>query len=115
MTTATITPRRPATESAGFGRLLYAEWTKFVTVRGWVIALVVSALLTVGIGIWAGAGTHGQPCGEILPNGQTIGGACASPPLGPGGEMVTDSFYFVRQSLSGNGTVTAREIGRAHV
>ena len=108
MTTGTVTPRRPATESAGFGRLLYAEWTKFVTVRGWVIAMVVSALLTVGIGIWAGAGTHGQPCGEILPNGQTVGGACVSPPLGPGGEMVTDSFYFVRQPLPGDGTVTAR-------
>ena len=108
MTTATVTPRRPAAESTGFSRLLYAEWTKFVTVRGWVIAMVVSALLTVGIGIWAGAGTHGQPCGKILPNGQTVGGACASPPLGPGGEMVTDSFYFVRQPLPGDGTVTAR-------
>jgi ABC-type transport system involved in multi-copper enzyme maturation permease subunit len=108
VTAATMTPQRPATERAGFGRLLFAEWTKFVTVRGWVIAMVVSALLTAGIGIWAGAGTHGQPCGEILPNGQTVGGACASPPLGPGGEMVTDSFYFVRQPLPGNGTVTAR-------
>ncbi|MCW2935559.1 MAG: hypothetical protein JWM19_6521 [Actinomycetia bacterium] len=115
MTTATVTPRRPATESAGFGRLLYAEWTKFVTVRGWVIAMIVSALLTVGIGIWAGAGTHGQPCGEILPNGQTVGGACASPPLGPGGEMVTDSFYFVRQPLPGDGTVTARVTSLAGV
>ena len=25
-----------------------------MTVRGWVIATVVAALLTVGIGIWAG-------------------------------------------------------------
>jgi ABC-2 family transporter len=108
VTTATVTPRRPATESAGFGRLLYAEWTKFVTVRGWVIAMIVSALLTVGFGIWVGAGTHGQPCGMVLPNGQAGDGACASPPLGPTGEMVTDSFYFVRQSLPGNGTVTAR-------
>jgi ABC-type transport system involved in multi-copper enzyme maturation permease subunit len=108
VTTETVTPPRPATESAGFGRLLYAEWTKFVTVRGWVIAMVVSALLTVGFGIWIGAGTHGQPCGKILPNGQTVGGACASPPLGPGGEMVTDSFYFVGRPLPGNGTVTAR-------
>ncbi len=108
MTATIVTPERPATQRAGFGALLYAEWTKFVTVRGWVIAMVVCALLTVGIGIWAGAGTHGQPCGETLPNGQTIGGACAVPPLGPGGEMVTDSFYFVRQSLPGDGTVTAR-------
>jgi ABC-type transport system involved in multi-copper enzyme maturation permease subunit len=103
-----VTPRRPATERAGFGRLLYAEWTKFVTVRGWVVAMIVSALLTVGFGIWAGAGTHGQPCGMILPNGQTVGGACKVPPLGPGGELVSDSFYFVGQSLPGNGIVTAR-------
>jgi ABC-type transport system involved in multi-copper enzyme maturation permease subunit len=108
VTAATVTPQRPATDRAGFGRLLYAEWTKFVTVRGWVIAMVVSALLTVGFGIWAGGGTHGQPCGMVLPNGQTGNGACPSPPIGPGGEMVTDSFYFVRQPLPGDGTVTAR-------
>ena len=108
MTTATVTPQRPATESARFGRLLYAEWTKFVTVRGWVIAMVVSALLTVGFGIWIGAGTHGQPCGNVLPNGQVVGGSCASPPVGPGGELVTDSFYLVGRPLPSNGTVTAR-------
>jgi ABC-type transport system involved in multi-copper enzyme maturation permease subunit len=105
---ATVTPQRPATERAGFGRLLYAEWTKFVTVRGWVIAMIVSALLTAGFGIFATSGYHGLPCGVTLPNGQTVGGACTSPPLGPGGEMVTDSFYFARQPLPGNGTVTAR-------
>jgi hypothetical protein len=54
-----------------------------VTVRGWVIAMVVSALLTVGFGIWVGAGTHGGPCGLVLPNGQTGNGACPSPSLGP--------------------------------
>jgi len=108
VTTATVTPRRPATESTGFGRLVYAEWTKFVTVRGWVIAMVVSALLTAGFGILATSGYHGLPCGKTLPDGQTVGSACASPPLGPDGEMVTDSFYFIRQPLPGNGTVTAR-------
>jgi ABC-type transport system involved in multi-copper enzyme maturation permease subunit len=108
VTAATVTPQRPATERAGFGRLLYAEWTKFVTVRGWVIAMVVSALLTAGIGIWATSGYHGLPCGKTLPGGQMVAAACPAPPLGPGGEMVTDSFYFVRQPLPGNGTVTAR-------
>ena len=108
MTAATVTPQRPATERAGFGRLLYAEWTKFVTVRGWVIAMVVSALLTAGFGIWVTSGYHGLPCGKILPDGQMAGAACPAPPIGPGGEMVTDSFYFVRQPLPGNGTVTAR-------
>jgi len=108
VTTATVTPRRPATERAGFGHLLYAEWTKFVTVRGWVIAMVISALLTAGIGIWATSGYHGLPCGKILPGGQQVAAACPAPPLGPGGEMVTDSFYFVGQPLPGDGTVTAR-------
>ena len=29
-------------------------------------------------------------------------------PLGPGGEAVTDSFYFVHQPLAGDGSITAR-------
>jgi ABC-type transport system involved in multi-copper enzyme maturation permease subunit len=29
-------------------------------------------------------------------------------PLGPGGEAVADSFYFVRQPLEGNGSITVR-------
>jgi ABC-type transport system involved in multi-copper enzyme maturation permease subunit len=29
-------------------------------------------------------------------------------PLGPGGEAVTDSFYFVHQPLTGNGSITVR-------
>ena len=36
--------------------------------------------------------------------------ACGQPALllGPGGEPVTDSFYFVRQPLAGNGSITVR-------
>ena len=38
------------------------------------------------------------------------GAACAGPtyPVGPGGEPVTDEFYFVRQPLAGNGSITVR-------
>jgi hypothetical protein len=36
------------------------------------------------------------------------GQGCAVPPVGPGGEAVTDSFYFVRQPLAGNGSITVR-------
>jgi ABC-type transport system involved in multi-copper enzyme maturation permease subunit len=32
----------------------------------------------------------------------------ANPPVGPGGEAVADSFYFVRQPLAGNGSITAQ-------
>ena len=31
----------------GFAQLLRAEWTKFRTVRGWVIGMVVAALVIV--------------------------------------------------------------------
>ena len=30
------------------------------------------------------------------------------PPVGPGGEAVSDNFYFVRQPLAGNGSITVR-------
>ena len=45
--TATMTPeglgRGPEAGRDGFGRLVHAEWTKFRTVRGWVIGAIVSA------------------------------------------------------------------------
>ena len=48
MSTGTITPyrsgQRPGRDD--FPHLLRAEWTKFRTVRGWVIAMVAAALLT---------------------------------------------------------------------
>ena len=47
----------------GFGRLLRAEWTKFRTVRGWVIGIVVAALVTVGLGA-ADAPSGSVTCGQ---------------------------------------------------
>ena len=42
----------------GFGQLLRAEWTKFRTVRGWVIGLLVAVLLIVGLGAFTGANSQ---------------------------------------------------------
>ena len=84
--------------SDGFGQLLRAEWTKFRTVRGWVIGIVVAALVTVLIGLLTASGSE-ESCGNS---------ACPAPPLGPGGEAVSDSFYFVRQPLTGTGSITIR-------
>ena len=61
----TATMQRSATEAGsrdGFGRLVHAEWTKFRTVRGWVIAMVIGAALTAGVGLYAASGpqTVGQ-------------------------------------------------------
>src|SRR5439155_2638414 len=88
----------------GFAQLLRAEWTKFRTVRGWVIGTIVATLVIVGLGALAGANSE---CGiQLGPNSPSL--ACPAPPTGPGGEWVTDSFYFVRQPLDGNGSITVR-------
>ena len=104
MTAGTAAPRRadePAGH-AGFAHVLRAEWTKFGTVRGWVIGMAVAVLVTVLVGLLAASGTHSScPPG---PGAQT----CPSVPVGPGGEPVTDKFYFVHQSLTGDGSITAR-------
>jgi hypothetical protein len=103
MSTATITPNRSqlSTGRAGFPQLLRAEWTKFRTVRGWVIGMAVAGPVTVLFGLLAASATHSS-C-DASP-GQT----CGSGPIGPGGEPVTDKFYFVHQSLTGDGSITAR-------
>jgi ABC-type transport system involved in multi-copper enzyme maturation permease subunit len=104
--TATIAPERSRSRAGhdGFGRLLHAEWTKFRTVRGWMIAMVIAALVTVGIALL----DHSECGGQVTPGGPIIAGLGCSAPVGPGGEAVTDSFYFVRQPLAGNGSVTVR-------
>jgi ABC-type transport system involved in multi-copper enzyme maturation permease subunit len=83
----------------GFTQLLRAELVKFRTVRGWVITMVVAALAIMILGL--GPSSQGS-CGMHGP------GSDCTQPLGPGGEAVTDSFYFVHQPLDGNGSITAR-------
>jgi ABC-type transport system involved in multi-copper enzyme maturation permease subunit len=88
----------------GFTQLLRAEWTKFRTVRGWLIGMAVAMLLIVGLGALTGSNSE---CGiQMGPTSPRL--ACPAPPTGPGGGWVTDSFYFVRQPLSGNGSITVR-------
>ncbi|MEN3356314.1 MAG: hypothetical protein V7637_296 [Mycobacteriales bacterium] len=103
MSTATITPNSSqlSTGRDGFRHLLRAEWTKFRTVRGWVIGMAVSGLVTVLFGLLAASATHSS-CDA--PPGQT----CGSGPIGPAGQPVTDTFYFVHQTLTGDGSITAR-------
>ena len=100
MSTGTITPYRSGQQPGrdDFPHLLRAEWTKFRTVRGWVIAMIAAAVLTA-LAVVAIAGVS---------NGSQNAGAHPTVAIGPGGEAVTDNFYFVRQSLDGNGSITAR-------
>jgi ABC-type transport system involved in multi-copper enzyme maturation permease subunit len=112
----TITPyRSPVPDRRdGFPQLLHAEWTKFRTVRGWVIGMVVAILVTAGLGMFVVAASGNVSCGTVNANGggslQHGAAACGPPPLllGPGGGPVADSFYFVRQPLAGNGSITVR-------
>jgi ABC-type transport system involved in multi-copper enzyme maturation permease subunit len=110
MSTATRdrAPSRPGRD--GFAQLLHAEWTKFRTVRGWVIGMIVAALASMLLGLLAAGSAHigcGRP-GEPVRTGR----ACLPfIPVGPGGEAVTDSFYFVRQPLGVHGSITVRVTG----
>jgi hypothetical protein len=75
--------------------MIRAEWLKFRTVRGWAIAAVVAMAAIAGLGVAGGdQGTcYGNSCAQLT---------------GPGGEAVSDSFYFVHQPLAGDGAITAR-------
>ena len=100
----TLTPYRSsvATGPDTFRQLVHAEWTKFRTVRGWVVATAAAALLTVGFGLLVAAGSH-TSCMD-----GDVEIVCPGPPLGPDGEAVKDSFYFAHQTLDGDGTLTVR-------
>jgi ABC-type transport system involved in multi-copper enzyme maturation permease subunit len=114
MSAGTVTPYRPGQQTGrdGFAQLLRAEWTKFRTVRGWVIGTVVAVLVMAGIGLFAaGATTSSCQSTSSSSGGPTrTGSACgtAAFPVGPGGVPVDDSFYFVRQPLTGNGSITVQ-------
>jgi ABC-type transport system involved in multi-copper enzyme maturation permease subunit len=113
----TITKYRSPVQDGrdGFPQLLHAEWTKFRTVRGWVIGMIVAILVTAGIGLFLVDATGNVSCNSQTSQGGSgqvqHGTAACGPPallLGPGGQPVTDSFYFVRQPLAGNGSITVR-------
>ncbi|GAA4074651.1 ABC transporter permease subunit [Nonomuraea soli] len=101
--TTTTRPRSQARAARdGFAQLLRAEWTKFRTVRGWTIGLVVALLVIPAFGLLFAANSFSscmQGTKEV---------ACPVPPTGPGGEAVNDKFFFVHQPLTGDGTITAR-------
>jgi ABC-type transport system involved in multi-copper enzyme maturation permease subunit len=110
-TRAVLVPQSDAGFGAGprraFGGLLRAEWTKFRSVRGWVIGMLLAALLTILFGVFVAA-NGGIGC-QVSGGPVKTGKACLPYiPYGPGGEVVTDSFAFLRQPLTGNGTITAR-------
>ena len=98
MTTPSPTLERPAAATGGhdgFGQLLHAEWTKFRTVRGWVVGMALAALVMVLFGVLLGAASR-----STYSNGPGTEDIIGHPyvPIGPGGEAVTDNFQFVHQT-----------------
>src|ERR1700730_2347991 len=107
MSTGTITPYRPEARAGrdGFAQVLRAGWTKFRTVRGWVIGMVVAVLAMLGIGLLI-AGGSSSSCQQVGGGPVRTGAACGptftvGPDGGPGGERL----YFVRPPLTGNGNI----------
>ena len=102
-----MTPYRSGLKAGrdGFAQLLHAEWTKFRTVRGWITGLVAGLGVMAGLGLFTAAGAQSSCQAQ---GGPARSGAACMPSftLGPGGEPVTDSFYFVHQPLTGDGSIT---------
>lgn len=73
--------------------LLRAEFTRFRTVRGWMIALCAAAVVFVLVSFFSAF--------ESRSGNSPV-------PTGPGGEAVTDTYTFVHQELAGDGTLLAR-------
>jgi len=75
----------------GFLQVLHSEWTKFRTVRGWLLGMAAAALMMVLVALLAGISSDQRGAPAV--------------PTGPGGEPVTDSFYFVHRPLTGDGSI----------
>ena len=109
MSVTTSAPPRLTGKSASnsFQSVLWAEWIKFRTVRGWIIALVLAAAATFFLCYETAAGPHTGGC-----SGLPAGAICTSAlptvvPTGPGGGGVADTYEFVHHTLTRDGTVTA--------
>jgi ABC-type transport system involved in multi-copper enzyme maturation permease subunit len=101
-----LTYQSPVTDSRdSFGQTVRSEWTKLRTVRGWLIGLLLAAVLPAGFAFLGQAHCAATTSG---PNGKSVSTACPGPPLGPNGEAVQDDPYFVHQPLTGNGSLTVR-------
>ncbi|MGI5232945.1 ABC transporter permease subunit [Actinoallomurus sp. CA-142502] len=105
MTTTSTPPLLAGTpERARFTAVLRAEWTKFRTVRGWVIAPIMAAVLCVVFTFLVANGTHTDFC---TGTGNCTAGH-AFVPTGPKGQAVADSYYTLGGRLTGDGTITTQ-------
>jgi len=83
-----------------------AEWSKFRTVRGWMIGLLFAVLMVVLFTFLQADGMHTGYCTTPSPSSCVAGHQFV--PRGPDGEAVTDTYELVSKRLSGDHTITAR-------
>ena len=95
----------PASNS--FRSVLWAEWIKLRTVRGWIIALVLGAAAMFFLCYEMAAGPHTGGCSGLPAGAACTGAPRTVVPTGPGAEGVADTYEFVHRTLTGDGTVTA--------
>jgi ABC-type transport system involved in multi-copper enzyme maturation permease subunit len=101
-----LTYQSPVADSRDrFGQTVRAEWTKLRTMRGWLIGLLLAAVLPAGFAFLGRSSCASQTSG---PNGRTVTTACPGPAIGPNGEAVNDTLFFVHQPLTGSGSLTVR-------
>lgn len=86
--------------TTGLGQLLRSEWTKLRSVRRWTLSLLATVVLTLLVSLLGAAGSSS----DVNEHPDEIGAA------GPGGLRVKDEFHFVHQSLTGDGSITARVV-----
>jgi hypothetical protein len=82
--------------------MIRAEWTKFRTVRGWLLGLAGAVLVTVFLGVAAASASHSS-CSQ-----GPVEVPCPRPPTGPDGGTVEDHFSFAHRDLAGDGSLTVR-------
>ena len=97
-------------DGRGFGPVLRAEWTKFRTVRGWGIGVIVALALSVVFTFLVANGQHSGSCTGPSPSQATCQAGHPFVPTGPDGQAVADAYYFVERPLTGNATITAQVI-----
>jgi len=85
--------------------VIRAEWTKFRTVRGWLLGLAGAVLATVFLGVAAASASH-TSCSK-----GPVEVPCPRPPTGPDGGLVQDRFPFAHRDLAGDGSLTVRVAG----
>jgi hypothetical protein len=92
----------------GLAQVLRAEWTKLRTVRGWLIGLVVAAVLGTLLSIVSANGSHSGTCTGSNPAHMVCSVGHPAVPVGPGDQIVADTYELIHRSLGGNGAITAR-------